>query len=153
MRRRRFELDVQRGQRRSRRIILLRGHALEPHRWDRRDDLVRVLDDLHAPAAPSGAQLREHLRFRSPAQLEQQKRIAIERLAEHVVRRSDVLARIRPVRTTALGLEIARAHRKQAGTRTRKRLVDRARHLAREQLGTELRFLGHALDRALPHSG
>ena len=48
-----------------------------------------------------------------PAQTEQQEWIAVELLAEQVVHRRDVLARVGVVRTRAVGLEVAQLLREQ----------------------------------------
>jgi hypothetical protein len=58
-------------------------------------------------AAARDAECVEHARLRSSAQLEEQERVTVERLAEHVVRSRDVLARD------------LRAHRGAAAARAR----------------------------------
>jgi len=97
-------------------------------------------------------QCPEHRGPAAPAQLEEEERVLVEGLAEHIVRGRDMLAGVGPVRARARGLEVLHLGRKEAPAGGAERLVDLLRHLAREQLGGEDRLVGHLHDGLVPRA-
>ena len=100
-------------------------------------------------AAPRRTERVHDLTLRPAAELEEQEGIAVQRLAEDVVGRRDVLARVRPVRTATRGHEIRGPCREQARAVGGEGRIDLPRHLAGEQLGGKTRPFRHGRDRVL----
>src|SRR5262249_26093602 len=81
------------------------------------------------------------------------KRIAIELLSDQVIYRSDVLARVRPIRARTVGLQVTKLFGKERKPNLSEDLLDLLRHLAGQQLGGEDSFPIQCLRQSLPVGG
>src|SRR5439155_17264924 len=77
-----------------------------------------------------------------PAQPEDEERVAVELLAEEVVDRGDVLARVRPVGARARRAQVLLLGGEERQPGPAERLLDVRWHLAREQLRREASLAG-----------
>ena len=100
-----------------------------------------------------GAQLiqaGQHLLLAAATQFKQQERIAIQRIAQHIVHRRHMLAGTGPIITTAIGVNVMRIGREQALATAAEQTINVPGHFTIQQLRGEQCLLTHGLHDLVP---